>query len=804
MNPRTLTATLLAAATCLSATPDALRRSQLRITETDDYNQWEEAKTAQAGADPADFYKLPGFEVELLHSAQDDEGSWISCAFDPQGRLSIGREDAGILRFTFSTDRARINKKEWLLRQARECRGLLYAHGALFVNANKSKALYRFRDTTGDQLFDEQKQLFETPGGQGHGRNGLALGPDGLIYAIMGDSVKLPFHIPGIRDHTSPLRRNHKYFQPNEGHVLRFNKDGRQPAIFAAGLRNPYGIDFNADGEAFTFDADAEFDMGSPWYRPTQIKHLTSGADYGWRAVTGSWPPYYPDHPAHAPACVDIGKASPTGVLAGTRSRFPHKYRNAIFALDWTYGRILAIHLAPDGASYQGRPEVFLRGRPLNVTDADFGPDGALYFVTGGRGTQSALYRVTYAGPIATPPPQTPEERARNKAARQSRATLHDLAKYHRPNAGKLLLPTKLEDPQIRHAARIAIEHQLAKRWPLDATGADDPALLALALAHAGRDAPLDQLPGKPSREILQAWRLTLHKFDDTQKKILRKRLRQHPDADPWLATELRIGLGMPDATADALARLRNATTQHQRMHFLHLLRNARTGWTPQLRREYFQHLADARNFLGGRGLPGFISKIRKDATATLDDAEKTALGDLLDNNAKPSPPPLPDLAHRKFVRAWTLQDFPEPLQLPSKNPLGKKLFDEGLCSRCHRFGPHGFSIGPDLTQVGSRLGPRDLLQAILEPSRTVAENYQTHVLDLHDGRQLTGQVIPQPDYRSRKLLLATNPLQPEQTLQIPKAQIKAHRRAETSLMPPSLLNTFTKEEVLALLAWLR
>ena len=109
----------------------------------------------------------------------------------------------------------------------------------------------------------------------------------------MGDSVKLPLHIPNIRDHTSPLRRKQKYFRPNEGHVLRFDKNGRNPAIYAAGLRNPYGIDFNADGEAFTFDADAEFDMGSPWYRPTQIKHITSGADFGWRAVTGSWPPYY-------------------------------------------------------------------------------------------------------------------------------------------------------------------------------------------------------------------------------------------------------------------------------------------------------------------------------------------------------------------------------------------------------------------------------------------------------------------------------------------------------------------------------
>ena len=151
------------------------------------------------------------------------------------------------------------------------------------------------------------------------------------------------------------------------------------------------------------------------------------------------------------------------------------------------------------------------------------------------------------------------------------------------------------------------------------------------------------------------------------------------------------------------------------------------------------------------------------------------------------------------------MQDFSGNMQVSTKKAkLGKKLFDEGLCSRCHRFNSHGFSLGPDLTHVGSRLGKRDLLQAILEPSKTVAENYQTQVFDLHDGRQLSGQVIPQSDYRSRELLLATNPLEPEQVVKIPKALIKAYQQATTSTMPPGLLNTFTKEEVLVLIEWLQ
>ena len=57
-----------------------------------------------------------------------------------------------------------------------------------------------------------------------------------------------------------------------------------------------------------------------------------------------------------------------------------------------------AAQLTPDGASYKATVEPFVTGRPLNVTDLEFGADGAMYFITGGRGTQSGLYRVRYVG----------------------------------------------------------------------------------------------------------------------------------------------------------------------------------------------------------------------------------------------------------------------------------------------------------------------------------------------------------------------------------------------------------------------
>src|SRR5207302_6699166 len=72
---------------------------------------------------------------------------------------------------------------------------------------------------------------------------------------------------------------------------------------------------------------------------------------------------------------------------------------------DWSYGKMYAMHLTPDGAAYTATAEEFVSGAPLPLTDLVVNPkDGALYFAIGGRRTQSGLYRVTYAGKESTAP----------------------------------------------------------------------------------------------------------------------------------------------------------------------------------------------------------------------------------------------------------------------------------------------------------------------------------------------------------------------------------------------------------------
>ena len=55
-------------------------------------------------------------------------------------------------------------------------------------------------------------------------------------------------------------------------------------------MRNPFDIAFNHDGELFTYDADMEWDIGEPWYRPTRVNHIISGAEFGFRNGSAKWP----------------------------------------------------------------------------------------------------------------------------------------------------------------------------------------------------------------------------------------------------------------------------------------------------------------------------------------------------------------------------------------------------------------------------------------------------------------------------------------------------------------------------------
>ncbi|HTD66791.1 MAG TPA: heme-binding protein, partial [Candidatus Limnocylindria bacterium] len=428
-----------------------------------------------------------GFKVDLLRSAQTGEGTWVGMTADPQGRLIISPQDKEpMLRVTLD-DKGQIGSLEKLNVPITGAMGLLYAFDALYINGQGPQGyhLYRLRDTDGKGTYGAPELLRKWNGNKGgsgeHGAHGIVLGPDNQLYIVCGNFVDVPEDILPTSpfkhyadDLVLPRMEDGNGFgagrKPPGGYVVRMDKDGKNCELFASGQRNTYDIAFNPDGELFGFDSDMEWDWGSPWYRATRAYHIVSGGDQGFREGSAKYPAYYQDS---LPEVVDIGIGSPTGVLFPTKAKFPKKFQRSLLMMDWSYGRIVAVHLQPDGASYKGTFDTLVKGKPLNVTDMEVGPDGALYFATGGRGTQSGLYRVSYTGP------QESEQSALNAQAVAARELRHEIEAFQSKQDAKAAATTwphlSSDDRFLRYAARVAVESQPVSEWKSKALAETNP-----------------------------------------------------------------------------------------------------------------------------------------------------------------------------------------------------------------------------------------------------------------------------------------------------------------------------------------
>ena len=173
-------------------------------------------------------------------------------------------------------------------------------------------------------------------------------------------------------------------------------------SLVAAGFRNHFDAAFSPSGELFTFDSDMEWDEGLPWYRAVRVCHCPPGADFVWRTGAANTPNYYLDS---LPPLYETGRGSPVGLEFYDHYQFGPEYRGVYFMADWSIGVIWAVHLERAGATYRAKKvEKFFQGAPANVTDLNVGPDGALYFVMGGRGSQGGVYRIVRSEGAGTKP----------------------------------------------------------------------------------------------------------------------------------------------------------------------------------------------------------------------------------------------------------------------------------------------------------------------------------------------------------------------------------------------------------------
>ncbi len=808
---------------------------------------------------------LPGYKIEHVLSADAKKnGSWICLAKDPQGRLLLGGQSGQpITRVTLKDGKC--VKQEILTIPVSETMGMLFIGDALYISGNGPQgfALYRCKDTKGDDSFDNVEFLREWQGGSGeHGSHGLVLGPDNMLYAVCGNFTGLPKDLVASSPHRNygdDLALNRMEdgngfgsgAKPPGGYVARMDLDGKNAEMFSAGERNTYDIGFNADGELFGFDSDMEWDWGSPWYRPTHVFHSVRGGDNGFREGSAKWPEHYSDS---LPQTTTIGIGCPTGVVFGTGAKFPVKYQKAFYICDWTYGRLMAVHLTPNGASYTGTFENFvapksLKGNsaktPLNLTDVLIGEDGSLYFTIGGRGTQASLFRVTYTGSEMAKP--LAASVLQDKASLEVRSLRQRLEAFNvRPDSAAVEFTwphLNSPDRYIRYAARLAIERNPVAQWQSKALAEKQPraaftALLALARLGSAEVQPallksLTLIPfsGLTEEESLNKLRvievsIARHGVPSAEvAKLVSAELDSlYPAKSDSVNRELcqiLLALNAPNAVAKTVALLQSAPTQEEQVAYAVHLRNIKEGWNVELRKNYLswwnegrstKHPAQVMKWFEEAGIPfnngasfsNFMAHAHEEAKFAMSPEDIIALNEVLADYSKlqsqnsqiaPGPP-------RELVKEWQTADLQPLLDKVSKGrnfSKGKEIFGQAQCIACHRYGDLGGAIGPDLTAVATRFKRQDILEASTEPSKVLSEQYANTAIETSDGRVVIGRIAEEtPD----KVVVRPNPLEPG-TITIRKSDIESRKLSHISPMPTGLLNTFSETEILDLMAYL-
>ena len=151
---------------------------------------------------------------------------------------------------------------------------------------------------------------------------------------------------------------------------------------------------------------------------------------------------------------------------------------------------------------------------------------------------------------------------------------------------------------------------------------------------------------------------------------------------------------------------------------------------------------------------------------------------------------------HAEALKAW--EDAKAKKTFDFAN--GQKMFAAALCSQCHRMGNDGGAQGPDLSGLGARTAPADVLMSIVQPSAVLSDQYANSVIGRVDGGKTIGRILNE---EGDKLELSVNPFDPSVTISVNRSDILSIDRSPDSPMPVGLINSLNAQEVADLLAYL-
>lgn len=244
--------------------------------------------------------------------------------------------------------------------------------------------LWRLTDTDGDGVADQRLRLSTGYGVNvallGHDLHGLRIGPDGRLYFSSGDRGFQVETESGVLEHH------------HTGAVLRCDLDGRNLEVFATGLRNPQELVFDEFGNLWTGDNNSDGGDKARWVYV--VEGMDAGWRYGWQWITQPnlrgpwndeqlWHPFHPGQAAYIVPPVANLASGPSGLTYYPGTGLSDDYAGHFFLCDFLgdpgHSGVHTFTVARRGAGFELGPVEWFLENTL-VTDADFGPDGRLWF----------------------------------------------------------------------------------------------------------------------------------------------------------------------------------------------------------------------------------------------------------------------------------------------------------------------------------------------------------------------------------------------------------------------------------------
>ncbi len=784
-------------------------------------------------------------DAALLLEVPRSLGSWVVLGAGDKGRLYASDQARGLYRITPAAGLGETTTIEKVDVDLDGCQGLCWFRDSLYAVVNgRRSGLYRLTDSDGDDRLDKVELLRKLDGGGEHGPHAVVPAPDGEnLLVLCGNHTKpTEFRVSRVPTNWAEDRLLPRLNDPNGhavgilppgGYVCRVEPDGDNWVLLCCGFRNAYDLAVLPSGDVVAYDADMEWDMGLPWYRPTRVLMVQEGVDYGWRHGSNKWYADYPDAP---PALCDIGPGSPTGLVTSP---------NGVLALDWTFGTAWTVGFDEPGQVMTGRAREAFSGVPLPLTDAVV-VDGRTFVLTGGRGLPSTLLA------LSTPP-----------AAKRidTIAYMHEkLRRVVEREATTRSVSQLVSDLGLGArgcvAARIALERRPVAEWrgllrsrEFATDGARLQFLLALAKQGSGEDLRpvMDALGGMAFVGMAKAdqiaWLrvhalalLRLGPADDQLRAALATRLLPLlPSGDDRLDGDLvellayidAPGLldkavplltpmrpATPPAWAEVAARNANYGGAIEKMlaampptgqiAIANALRTVERGWTLEQRRILLSFFTEARTRKGGASYDGYLKAMIDAAWETCSPAEQEQLAELV-GKAKADLPRFQSTPPKGPGRAWTLDAAVAAVGDGAGADLtaGHNLFHAIGCASCHYFAGEGGNHGPDLTSLGNKFTARDVLEAILEPGKVISDQYSGSVVAKRDGSAVFG--------RATKVVVAAETfwevvpaVADAVPVRIPVADVTAVAPSPMSPMPPGLVNGLNPTELRDLIVFLR